>query len=262
MKSHLAENQQKFMDGVFKKAPEIEEIIKPNGKISAAQHMQVYRNNVRLILTDHFKKTFPVLSKLVGENFINQLSWDFIKESPPKDYDLFQYGENLPDFLKKYPPADNHPYLADVTRLEWAREVAWRAADAPGLHHEDLAKARNDISALSLSLHPSCSLLESPWPVGKIWQANQEGFEGDEAIDLESGPCYMLISRPKMDVLVWDLTKGEHHFLKALAQGHPFGVAAQLAQTAEEAFNDEALAQALAHHLSGGTFTDFTIKET
>ena len=56
--------------------------------------------------------------------------------------------------------------------------VALHAADAAPLTAEALrALAPGAVGDLALDLHPSVTLLRSPWPVDRIWRANQPGAE-------------------------------------------------------------------------------------
>src|SRR2546421_584408 len=80
----------------------------------------------------------------------------------------------FPDFLANFPPCRHLAYLPDVARLEWAMNVALHAADATPLTTETArALSAGTLESARLALHPSVTLLASPWPVDALWRANQ-----------------------------------------------------------------------------------------
>src|SRR5207244_6191634 len=97
---------------------------------------------------------------------------------------LARYGAHFPNFLAAFPACRELVYLPDVARLEWAVNAALHADAAFSLDRSALrsvspAQAPN----LVLALHPSWQLLESRWPIDRIWRANQPDEETDRTID-------------------------------------------------------------------------------
>ena len=136
----------------------------------------VHRNNVVSTLIDALAETFAVTQQLVGEAFFRTLARQFVCSRPPSSPLLWSYGADLPDFISSYEPAAGLPYLADVARLEHARVLAYHAADAAALTHDELARQLADPEALPqarLGLHPSLQVLRSAYAVVSIWSAHQ-----------------------------------------------------------------------------------------
>src|SRR5205814_9966121 len=98
--------------------------------------------------------------------FSESASDRYVQPQPPAGPCLFGYGETLPDFLATFPPCRHLEYLPDVARLEWAINRALHAEDAVALDPRWLASVPpDDVGRLTFRLHPSVSLVESPWPV-------------------------------------------------------------------------------------------------
>ncbi len=99
----------------------------------------VYRNNVVVGLAKVLKSRFPVVWKIVGEEFFTAMALVFVKEQPPRSPLLATYGDEFPAFIAAFGPARELPYLADVARLEAARTRAYHAADATPVGADDFA---------------------------------------------------------------------------------------------------------------------------
>jgi hypothetical protein len=228
-------------------------LVLPAG-LTAAQRLGVYRNNTLTSLTAVVQETFPVVRRLVGEDFFVAAARTFIRRHPPAEPRLSRYGAGFAAFLAEFPPAQQLVYLPDVARLEWAVNEAFHAADAAVLDPARLAGLSPEQSAsLCLTLHPSCRLIASPYPVEQIWRANQPDSDAAETIDLNAGTCRLLVHRRDLDVRFATLTQGGFVLLAALAAGAPLEAAYSAAATEEPAFD---LAAALQRHLAAGVFVD------
>src|SRR5258707_7834403 len=95
-----------------------------------ARRFAVYRNNVVVGLGKALKSRFPVVEKIVGEEFFAAMARVFVKEQPPRSPLLATYGDVFPAFIAAFEPARELPYLSDVARLGAARTRAYHAADA------------------------------------------------------------------------------------------------------------------------------------
>lgn len=169
----------------------------------AAARVGIYVNHFRITLIEALAANFPVVKQLVGDGFFSTAARRYVCSDPPIDPRLFAYGDGFPSFLESLPEARPVPYLADVARLEWAINQAWYAAD-PGP------------DATPLSLHPSCRLVASPFPVDRIWLAHQGCTTGIEPIDLNAGGVRLLVSRQDGEVGWIHLTPAAFDFLDSL----------------------------------------------
>lgn len=188
--------------------------------------LRVYRANVFGNWSAALGSAYPVVRAIVGAEFFERLARDYSQVSPSTSGDLHDYGAQLARFLDGYAHTRDLPYLPDVARLEWLAHLAYYAADAPPFDLSRPTEAR---------LAPGCALLESAWPLQRIWEAHQEG--GDPAsVDLGAGPDRVLVHRSRWRVEVTSLRVGDYRFLERLRAGAELGPALEAATAADAAF--------------------------
>lgn len=197
----------------------------PHGLFSAngadpASRFAVYRNNVQSSLINALADSYPVVMQLVGEEFFRAMARIYVQSTPPRSPLMNGYGHDLAAFIEGFAPAASVPYLADVARLERLRVVAYHAADAQGVGHEQIAAELADphaLSELTVELHPSLNLLNSTYAVVAIWAAHQQEATLAE-IDLNHGQ-HALVLRHGLEVEVFAIDQGASAFIQNLQIG-------------------------------------------
>ena len=127
---------------------------------TAADRLNIYRNTFIVTLTKALRLCYPVVRRLVGEDFFEGAARIFVTQNPPRAAWLDQYGAGFPEFLRHFPAASSLSYLADVASLEWAVNEVLHAPDAEPLDLQRLASIEPDLKGrLSLVVHPSVRLL-------------------------------------------------------------------------------------------------------
>lgn len=249
----LRDLQADFAAAVFDERPEMNVRVRA-GRFPAAQHLQVYRNNVVESLTGALRAVYPVVEKLVGDGFFRYTVHEYLGAHRPRSGNLHDFGDAFASFLVGFAPAAGLPYLPDMARLEWAWHQAFHAADAPDF---DLARLgavpAERHETLRFVLHPSARLLVSDFPIVRISEINQEGYGGDTSVDLGEGGVRVLVIRRELTVYVEPLAAGEAELLTALAAQQPLGAAVPAALAAQPDFD---LTATLADHLRRGTLVD------
>lgn len=188
--------------------------------IAPAQRLQIYRNNTFISLREALETAFPVVRRLVGDDFFRGAARAFVRAHPPAVPCLSEYGAGFAGFLAGFPPASTLAYLPDVARLEWALNEAHCAADAAPLDPQAIAAVPDaDRASLRFTLHPAGRLVESRFPIDRIWAANQPEGDAGQVIDLASGGCSLLIGRDERDAGFQRITPAEFVFVDHLARG-------------------------------------------
>lgn len=168
------------------------ESVRGNGLTPDAR-LGIYRNIVFNNLTATLATDYPVIKRLVGNDFFDGMAARYIREEPSRSGNLQNFGARFPEFLVCVPEAASLPYLADVARLEWARQEGLLAGSAMPLDPAQLAHVAEDQQAtLSLELHPSVRLLESSYPVLDIWLFCQDPQDG-----------HLNLNGPGQRVMLW-----------------------------------------------------------
>lgn len=216
--------------------------------IGAEARLDIYRHHVLTTLTAVLESAFPVVVRLVDRRFFAYAADAYVRAHPPESPCLFEYGRTFPDFLAGFEPCRHLAYLPDVARLEWALHAAAHAEDAPPIGPGALAGVPEaDLPRARLALHPSVAHVASPWPVDRIWRANQPGTE-DARVDLGAGGAHLEIHRDgDGDAAMRALAPGAHALRAALGRGETLADAAGAALAVDPALD---LAAALAELLS------------
>lgn len=194
-----------------------------------ARRFGVHRNNVIVSLVTALGDTFPVVRRLVGDDFFDAMASLYVRAQPPASPVLAHYGQGFADWLAGFAPARALPYLPDMARLEHARVTAFHAADAEPLEREAIAARLSEPASLPgarLRLHPSCRVLRSAFDVPALWAAHQR--EGDwPAIDLERPGAALVLRDAADEVLVIGLELPAAAFVAALLARAPLAQALQ-----------------------------------
>lgn len=219
--------------------------------VADATRFAVYRNNVVVGLTGVLAARFPVVRRLVGEEFFAGMARLHAGLEQPASPMMFRYGERFPDFIAGFAPAQGLAYLADVARIEAAWTRAYHAADVLPLCLDRLAALEPQaIERLRLIPHPAAALIASPHPAGSIWAAHQTATIGR----VEARPETVLVVRPGEDVRVHVLPARDAAFARAIFDAATLGEAAERALAL---YSDFDFGAALVGLVSLGAFATF-----
>lgn len=222
-----------------------------DGRFPAERLFQVYRNNFWIATEDALSGIYHVVKQLVGNQFFSVLVDHFLRTYPPRYGNMLQLGRDLPVFLSDFKLTEGLPYLSDIARLEWAYHQVFHAQDSTPFDIQTLTSIpTSKIPQLHFELSSSSRLIYSPFPIFEIWRVNQPGYEGDQAIDLDSGGDSVLVTRPGIVVELQKLAQADARFLQSLATGSNLDKATKATLKRAQDFD---LEQALAKYLSSGT---------
>jgi uncharacterized protein len=197
----------------------------------------LYRGNLTATWDKTLANAYPVIRQLVGEEFFGGLSQAHGHAHPSGNADLNRFGAGFADFLAGFPHAAGLPYLPDMARLEWALHRAHYGPAAEAVTAPQLAAvppAR--LEALTMTLHPACSLHASPWAVIPLWLAHQPGG-GHDFPEAMAQASYGAVLRPQWKTRLLPLSPATHAALAQLAAGAPFGAALDAAFERDEHFD-------------------------
>lgn len=152
-----------------------------NEDFSAGDLIKIYHNQYFFTLKQALSNSYSCVKRLVGDDFFNRLSSDFIKIYPSKTGNITSYGVEFADFIANDTQCQVVPYLADVAKFERLYERCYFALEADFFMHSD-------------------------YPLVKIWQLN----ENSEPLDLSSGGDYLKIYRQGREVLVEKITRQQY----------------------------------------------------
>ncbi len=217
----LRELQEFFAAHLFGDQPEpVLPWIRADG-IDPSARLGIYRNNLR----EGFHKTlaleYPVIRRLVGTDYFRQLARAFLDRHPSRSGDLHHVGATFAPFLRQRFADSEYLYLADVAALEWAYQECLVAKEVEPFDPRRLRSVpAQSHGMLRFGLRPSYRLVQSRFPILRIWQVNQPESAADETIDLNSGPDFLLVFRSPRGVYFRRIRPDDYRLLAAFAAGN------------------------------------------
>lgn len=214
----------------------------PEGETDPAG-LAVYRNTIAKGCVDAMAANFPTVASLVGDDWFRAAAALFVRDNPPRSAALLAYGAAFPDWLARFPPADDLPYLPAMAQMDRMWTTALFAPEAEPLAAEAFALPPEALAAARPRLHPSLAFAGFDSGLPGLWLAAREPEPGE--MELVDDPQAVLIVRPHDAVTARLLDRAGHAFLVAAADGAPLGEAITAAAEADPAADLAALFAAL-----------------
>jgi len=223
----------------------------------------IYRNNVMHSLRSALGELYPVVKRLIGDDCFNLIAVEFIRQQPPKNPTLLFYGDEFIRFIAQHRAVADLGYLVDVAKLEYAHHLAFHSKDKDALDVNKLATIAPDkLGDVVFDMHPSATLIHSPWAVDGIWHENIKAQPGSLDIDA-LGQATVLVYRAGLDIQIVSLEVGCYTLLTQLNDGHSINQAwlntQQLTLEGGATLDSDELSPMLGYLLGLGVFVDYKI---
>lgn len=193
----------------------------------------VHRNTIVNGLVDALEANFAAVVRLVGVEWFRAAATIFCRSHPPASPVLFEYGSEFPDFLSRFEPAAELPYLAAVASLDRLWSEAHGAPDAEPLDLRGFLAWSAEPHRLRL--HPSARIGRFRHTAPTLW-LDARGLSAEvEELRFEAIEEGALIVRPQGQVLARKIVGAELELLDLLRQGKGLEAACDAAQAAEPA---------------------------
>ncbi len=146
---------------------------------SAEERLGVYYEAYRLRLLEILRDDFPGLCALMSDEEFESLGLQYLDQHPSHYPSVRLFGLHLEEFLATDGSFAEQPCLAEMARFEWARGLAFDAANADVTTLDEWgALPGEDWLTLRVRFHPSLQRSRFAWNIGPIWRA----FNADESI--------------------------------------------------------------------------------
>ena len=187
------------------------------GSYSANQSpgLKIYRNNLAMTALRSLSISYPVIHQMIGEQALYVLANRLIEIELPSTGDWADWGKGLSHVLEQSELHNEHPYLTDMAKLEWAFLLASRSGFAE-LDIESLALLKDDsLEAVEVTLQSSLMLIASDFPLYSLWRLHRSATQNrlpnrDElmhALNSGEGGYYLVwesINGPKVVAITRD----------------------------------------------------------
>lgn len=186
--------QTQFADSLFYKHDEIVAQIKETSLITPVQRLQVYRNSFIMGVTEALAMTYQHTFALVGEEFFNVVSREFILNQPPLENNIMTYGDGFSNYLSILPQLSGLPYISEMARFEWLLEqtsnlpLNRQVLDAPQLANI----SKESLNDVVFQLPTQISIFTSEQNISLLYQM----IIADEVIETDlNSPCYLVLKK-------------------------------------------------------------------
>ncbi|KJG08991.1 DUF2063 domain-containing protein [Photobacterium kishitanii] len=146
-------------------------------QFSAQQRLQLYCNNFIISLTEVLASTYPTVKAMIGEQCFEQLARHHILSQPLPQADVTAYGDHFENTITAQPAlVASLPYLVDLARLEWLRDIVSRLASHAGtLPLEKLRQLEHPTNSVNLQqcyfhIPTSTRVFSSQYAVVSLWE--------------------------------------------------------------------------------------------
>lgn len=253
----LPELQRRFLDALHDDgASGPIEVIAGNG-LEPAARLRIYRHSCNEIQVGALRATYPAVLALVGPAFFEQTARGYRRAHPSASGNLQGFGASFADYLITLSSLAGYPYLPDVARLEWRRQLAVSAVEMDRVD----AACPVDVSMAALQrqrvrLDPSVQLLRSPHAVMTLWRWCLAPSAPAPAVDEGE---QVLLWRDGTEVVMAMLAAATFRCIEMLADGRDLTTARAAACDVD---NEFCLESCLSDLLAQGLIVAFTDEET
>jgi hypothetical protein len=200
--------------GADASGPELLAAIAARPPLAPADRLDIYAGMYFHRLLEVLREDFPRVAALVGDERFEELTRAYLARHPSVHPSVRHVGGRFAAFLvgEAVPP-----WAPDLARLEWARLEVFDAPDAPVLTLDDLrAHAADAWPALRFETVPALVVLETAWPVHRLWPADAD------ATGVAPARTALRVWRDRFLVYQTAMDTGEERALAAFRAGEPF----------------------------------------
>jgi hypothetical protein len=215
-----------------------EQLASGNDRLSAAEQVEVYRQQYLLRHLDALREDFLTLEHALGDEAFETLAGAYFQAFPPRSFSLRDLGVDLPRFVAERAPWSEDPLLADLARVEWAFVEAFDAPDAPPLDLAAVAAVPEDAwPSARLVLQPSVQRLALAHPAheARIAVRSGEASAASGKTRPSPSPTFVVVFRGPARLQCVAVEADAYALLDELARGTALGDACERVATASGA---------------------------
>lgn len=219
----LAERQARFVAHLLGKDSDFGEEIPDGPRVGRDVLMGVYRYAYGARLREVLRTNYPVLHKVVGDPLFDRIAGDYLAAVPSRHCSVRWFGDQLAAFLDATPPWSGDPWLAELTRFEWALGLCLDGPDGDPVGFEILAATPPEAwPALRFRLVPTAQRLSLDWSVPQTWRAVTDGTEPVPKPERQDNAITWLTWRRDLVTMYRSLDGAEDACLSLIADTAPF----------------------------------------
>lgn len=190
------------------------EVVNDSSRLTADQHLGIYRRSYIARLRECMKNQFSALNYALGDDLFRMFADEYLGANPSKNYTLSELGRAFPDFLEATRPKDTGETWPDFM-IELAR-FEFELSGIFDMHAEEDEPAAEDIPDEELRLVPIFRLFKHRYPVCRYYLEATRKKNPELPFEQES---FCAVTRRNYRLGLTELKKGQYLFLERMAAG-------------------------------------------
>lgn len=194
------------------------DIINSSQRLSAAQHLTIYRQSyiarLRACMQNQFRGLAYALGELLFQDFVDQ----YLDSNPSTSYTLNDLGEKFSLFLEKTRPDTENgekeewpDFMIELAAFEYTLSLVFDMQEADQPNTVD-----NDTSDYLLTTSPTLVLFEHQFPICRYYLDFNAGLLPELPFPQQS---YCGVSRQNYKLGLFSLGIDQHYFLNCIKSG-------------------------------------------
>jgi hypothetical protein len=170
----LKDLQEDFLKGILSNElpKSIKKTMLPGGSLDQQGCFNTYRNDYTARLSSVLGDNFESIWTILGDEEFFELTLKYIEENPSRLYDLGEYGNELPSFLKDHEIS----YLSELATMEIEFRRLFNSEVEAAVDPQVFA-ALEDPTKLKMKFTKKHFLFQSAYPLYKIWERRGDNSE-------------------------------------------------------------------------------------
>ena len=196
-----------------------DQFINESSRLTAARHLNIYRQSYTARLRECMKNQFSALAYALGEELFQMFADQYLDIHPSDSYTLNDLGEKFPDFLEETRPdaeAEEKEswidFMIELARFEYSlSEMFDEYAE------EEIVLADNSAPDEALKLIPVFQIFQHTYPVCRFYldviQQRKPELPFEE-------PSFCAVTRNNYRLSLLEIKPAQYHFLELLTKGN------------------------------------------
>ncbi|TGL49089.1 DUF2063 domain-containing protein [Leptospira wolffii] len=194
-------------------SPILESLILPGGSLNTLQALKVYKEGYLARLTQALGEKFETVWRILGDDGFFEVCSEYILRFPSRTYNLSDYGERFPFFLKER--FEEHAFISETADLELRLSEIFHLSKNERFELQNAFHEANP-EDLRLEFHESLQFLKYAHKILPLWKNRKSGENGGLPVYETQ---FVLIGKEGNDLLVREIGEWDWKFGKELSKG-------------------------------------------
>jgi hypothetical protein len=193
-------------------------LVNESSRLSAARHLNIYRQSYIARLRECMKNQFSALAFALGDELFQMFADQYLDAYPSGSYTLYDLGKKFPDYLEATRPDAAQEekeswidFIIELARFEYTLSVIFDA------HAEEkITLADENSPDETLKLVPTFHIFHHPYPVCRYYLGVTRKKAPELPLEEES---FCVVTRNNYRLSLLEIKPAQYHFLERLAAG-------------------------------------------